>query len=124
MKKSGTPDEDSVGYARPPKEFQFRSGKSGNSKGRPKRALAPEKAFENALLQTVQIRVGGRQVKARIIDVIASQITNAAARGHIPSANLALSFVRPTEPDQAPEKLKVENLTDRQLEALISRLTK
>ena len=124
MKKSSTPADDSVGYGRPPKEFQFRPGKSGNPKGRPKRAHSPEKAFEDAMLQCVQVNVGGRQKKAVLLDVIAQQITKAAARGHIPSANLALSFVRPTEADQALEKLKMEDLTDRQLEALVSRLSK
>ena len=74
------------------------------------------------MFQRLQISEGGRQKKALLIDAMAKMITNAAARGHIPSAMLALSFFRSTDADQALEKLRVEDLTDRQLEILISRL--
>ena len=124
MKKFDAPDNYAVGYGRPPKEFQFRPGTSGNAKGRPKRARTPEKAFEDAMLQTVQFRVGGRQKKGMLIDLIANQIANAAAKGHIPSANLALSFVRTTEVDQALKNLDLGNMSDRQLDSFISHLEK
>ena len=34
-------DEDQVGYKRPPKQYQFKKGRSGNCKGRPRKPVAP-----------------------------------------------------------------------------------
>ena len=49
-----------VGYARPPKKFRFRRGKSGNPSGKRRKASAPDlKAqLQSALNETVTIRSG------------------------------------------------------------------
>ena len=44
-----------VGYKRPPKEHQFKKGRSGNPKGRPRSTGSQELNLDNILDPTVQV---------------------------------------------------------------------
>ena len=80
------PDQEyRVGPGRPPKEFQFKPGQSGNPKGakRKSSSIAPDlKAlFERALSQTVKLRQGEKE---RIVTKAAAgieQLVNQFAKG-------------------------------------------
>jgi hypothetical protein len=43
------PDQDGVGYGKPPKKHQFKKGRSGNPKGRPKRSKNANKLVYDIL---------------------------------------------------------------------------
>jgi hypothetical protein len=84
-KTDPTDQEYRVGPGRPPKEFQFKPGQSGNPKGAPPkpRSMAPDlKAlFERALSGKVTLRQGERE---RIITKAAAgieQLVNQFAKG-------------------------------------------
>ena len=49
-----------IGYARPPRQYQFKPGISGNPKGRKKGAQGRKASFEKIAKETVKIRDGGR----------------------------------------------------------------
>lgn len=49
-----------VGYRRPPTETRFKSGISGNPKGRPKKTLSFSEVTEQVLNRTVEMRIGDR----------------------------------------------------------------
>lgn len=57
------PDAYEVGYGRPPKDTQFKKGKSGNSKGRPKAARDFAKDVDDVLDARVTITENGRSKK-------------------------------------------------------------
>lgn len=48
-----------VGYKRPPKDHQFRKGKSGNPKGRPKGSKGFGTLVRENLAKPVQVRFDG-----------------------------------------------------------------
>ncbi len=50
-------DDDAVGYGRPPREFQFRPGQSGNPSGRPKR----RPSFRTVLLGELAASMADKQ---------------------------------------------------------------
>jgi hypothetical protein len=83
--ETNEPDHEKVGYGRPPKEYQFKPGQSGNPKGarRKPRSIAPDlKAlFERALSRKVTLRQGDQE---KIITKAAAgieQLVNQFAKG-------------------------------------------
>ncbi len=52
-----------VGYGRPPKETRFKSGASGNSSGRPKKALSFSEVTEQVLNEKIELRAGDRVLR-------------------------------------------------------------
>ena len=79
-----------VGDRRPPKHSQFKPGVSGNPKGRPKGSVNLRTRVTQQLRQTVAVTRNGHPVKMRKGDLIALQIVDAAAKGDLKAALLAV----------------------------------
>jgi hypothetical protein len=73
------PDDESVGYGRPPKKYRWQKGRSGNSKGRPKKAKGTRSTLRDLLLAEVTGTEGGKTVTLTKIEIlILAQISKAA----------------------------------------------
>jgi uncharacterized protein DUF5681 len=76
-----TSEEYKIGPGRPPKEFQFKPGQSGNPKGRKRKppSLAPDlkQLFEQALAEKVPVKYGGKE---RILTIAEAGIRQLAAQ--------------------------------------------
>lgn len=72
-----------VGYKRPPKEHQFKSGISGNPKGRPKPSKTIGDAIKKDLKSTIKITENGKQKKMSKLDAAGKKITNMLLMGDI-----------------------------------------
>ena len=79
-----------VGYKKPPKYANFPPGKSGNPKGRPKRAKSPtgHEVFD----QLVTVTQKGKTKKIKAIDAILSQLVIDAMKGDHKARKLALDI--------------------------------
>jgi len=87
----GRPPRDyEVGDRRPPKHSRFKPGVSGNPKGRPKGSVNVRTRVTQQLRQTVTGTRNGRPVKLSKADLIARQIVDAAAKGDLKAAVLAV----------------------------------
>ncbi|WP_299749743.1 DUF5681 domain-containing protein [uncultured Boseongicola sp.] len=51
-----------TGYMKPPKQSQFKKGKSGNPNGRPKQIEDPYLALQKVLKRKVQVKTDGRKI--------------------------------------------------------------
>jgi hypothetical protein len=81
-----------VGFGRPPKQAQFRKGRSGNPKGRPRGSKNFANLIDEALAEPVIINENGRRMKATKLQVIVKQLVNEAARGDHRSIQLLMAF--------------------------------
>ena len=72
-----------VGYRKPPKNTQFRKGRSGNPKGRPKGALNISTVLERTLREVVVINENGRRKQVTKMEAAVKQLVNQAASGDL-----------------------------------------
>ncbi|WIG52188.1 MAG: hypothetical protein OJF48_003106 [Afipia sp.] len=80
-----------VGYGKPPKAHQFKPGKSGNPKGRPKGAKSEATILLELLNRKVEIRQNGKIRKITILEGILSKLTEDSLRGNTKSAAFVLN---------------------------------
>ncbi|MDG1416443.1 MAG: DUF5681 domain-containing protein [Maricaulis sp.] len=59
-----------VGYANPPKSTQFKRGKSGNPKGRPKGSKNLSTMIEETLYSKIPIREGGSSRQVTLVEAM------------------------------------------------------
>jgi hypothetical protein len=80
-----------VGYCRPPKEHQFKAGKSGNPRGRPlktERSYTLRQIYRDILAITegpTKIRVGHDVVTTTVIEALLRRAVQRGFEGHGPS---------------------------------------
>src|SRR5215218_3217801 len=78
--------DDEVGYGRPPREHQFKPGKGGNPRGRPKGAKNEVTILRGLLNRKVDVRQDGRLRKITVFEAILLRFTEDALKGNTKSA--------------------------------------
>ena len=80
-----------VGYCKPPSEQQFKPGKSGNPKGRPKGAKNESTILDEILSQKIEYRSGGRVRKISVLKGILLSMADGALKGNTKNATFILN---------------------------------
>ena len=80
--KPGQPTPPQSGYAKPPEAHQFKKGKSGNLRGRPKGAQGKRKIAEKVLLEVHEVIEDGRTVRRTTLELILIALRNEAFAGN------------------------------------------
>ena len=89
-----------IGFAKPPKNTQFKKGKSGNPKGRPRKSINTINFMEKEFQSEIQVKEGGNTTILTKQQAIIKQVINQAAKGinaaeeHSPSTTAAASNPR------------------------------
>jgi hypothetical protein len=79
-----------VGYRRPPKEYQWKPGQSGNPKGRPRKKRDKQIILEKIMNETITISEDGEKRKVSKCDALFRSHMAKAIRGDTRSAKLIL----------------------------------
>src|SRR6266403_4023016 len=87
----GDPDEDDIGYGKPPRAHQFKPGKSGNPKGRPKGAKSEETILRDLLQQKISLNERGKARRITIHEGIFRRIIEDCLKGNTKSAAFLLN---------------------------------
>jgi len=93
-----------VGYARPPKDSQFKPGQSGNPSGRPKGARNASSMAHDALEQKINIKLKRSSREMTVRKAAYLRLAERAVAGDIKALDYLLSLEtneRPGEPDHA-----------------------
>jgi len=92
-----------VGYGRPPQEHQFKPGRSGNLKGRPRGAKNEETILNNLLNRKIDIREGGRTRKISVLEAMLLKFAEEALKGNPKAATFLLNRYRPPESNEGSD---------------------
>jgi hypothetical protein len=80
-----------VGYGRPPRQHQFKSGQSGNPRGRPKGSKSEAVVLRNLLNKTIKVREAGRSKQLSILEAILIRVAEEALKGDPKAAAFLLN---------------------------------
>ena len=86
-----------VGYCNPPQHTRFKTGRSGNPRGRPKGTLNMATVLERTLREKVVIHENGRRKIITKLEAAIKQLTNKAASGELKALQLLAALVRSAE---------------------------
>jgi Family of unknown function (DUF5681) len=85
----------SIGYGRPPKQHQFKPGRSGNPKGRPKGSKNEATIWKEVLNKRIAIREAGKSRKVSLLEaMILKFVERALTEGDIKAATFVLNRIR------------------------------
>jgi hypothetical protein len=79
-----------VGHCKPPREYQFKPGQTGNPKGRPKGAKNESTILREILARKIVDRSGDRVRRITVLEAILLRITADSLKGNIKSAAFLL----------------------------------
>jgi hypothetical protein len=83
--------DDEVGYGKPPRAHQFRSGVSGNPAGRPRGAKNEETILRELLHHKVALNERGKTRKIILLEAILRKVAEDSLRGNIKSVGFLLN---------------------------------
>jgi hypothetical protein len=86
-----------VGYCNPPGRTRFKTGQSGNPKGRPKGTLNMATVLERTLREKVVVNENGKRKTITKLEAAITQLTNKAASGELKAVQLLTALVRSAE---------------------------
>jgi hypothetical protein len=87
------PSRYKVGYRRPPKATQFKPGKSGNPKGRPKGPKSVGAVLYDILHRRIEVTENGSTRRIPVLEVMLRRLANEALRSDPRAFKLMLSLV-------------------------------
>jgi len=102
-----------VGYGKPPKDTQFKTGRSGNPKGRPKGSRSAITILRKALEEKVVVQENGRRRTRSKAEVMCTQLANKAASGDLSALRLVFGFAGLLDP--AIEAANPDKLADQEM---------
>jgi hypothetical protein len=82
-----------LGYGKPPRDKQFRKGRSGNPSGRPKQRLNVRATLERHLHRRVQARVGDKMTTMTVFEAMIMSMIAAGGRGNLKVIQMILDVV-------------------------------
>jgi hypothetical protein len=112
-----------VGYGKPPKEYRFKKGRSGNPNGRPKGTLNVATVVDRIMRERVVVNENGKRTSITKLEASVKQLLNKSASGDMRALQFAIGLIRYSEVSletvRQRDNRPVEDLTDEELVKII-----
>jgi hypothetical protein len=98
------PDDNDVGYGKPPRAHQFKPGQSGNPKGKPKGAKSEATILQDLLQHKIGLSEHGKTRRITLHEAILRRIAEDCLKGDTKSAAFLLNryhAMTSNEPDES-----------------------
>ena len=102
-----------VGYRKPPKQTQFKKGKSGNPRGRPKGSLNLSTDLAAELSEQITLREGGRSRRVSKQRALIKSLLAKALQGDVRATTAVLALyarVITETPEEHNEAIEIDEL--------------
>ena len=103
-----------VGYKSPPKQTQFKKGKSGNPRGRPKGTKNLRTDLREELAEKITVTENGKQLEISKQRAMIKALMAKSIRGETPAAraliNLIVGLEQADSQDKQPDELGANDL--------------
>ena len=103
-----------VGYGRPPKEYQFKPGTSGNYKGRPKKKSNFKSDLAEVMEKKVTMKINGVYQTVSIRKAVLEILAAKALKEDNSSLKLLINLLS-SQPDEQEEIIEELSSTDSQI---------
>jgi Family of unknown function (DUF5681) len=113
-----------VGNKKPPKQFQFKPGHSGNPKGRPKGSTSLEDKLQKELRKLVTVTKNGKPVKMSKLDVAVRRLVDRLMTGDVKLISILMGLGKKNEKSKTGEETAdtVAMPDDANIEFIVGRL--
>lgn len=101
-----------VGYRKPPKGSQFKPGKSGNPKGRPKGGRGFKQLFQSELNRQVKLTDDGKSRSMSLLEVIVRNLVAKAAKGDARQQAKVIDLLLQQSGDEDPAQSTAKKLSE------------
>lgn len=108
-----------VGYGKPPEESKFKTGQSGNPKGRPKGSMNVATILRRAAYEKVTVTEHGRQKQITKLEAAAKQLANHAASGDLKAFSLLLPQLALIDASMATNAVPEPDANDQEVMAAL-----
>jgi hypothetical protein len=95
-----------VGYGRPPTDSQFRPGRSGNPRGRPRGAKSIKTLAREALTAKVNVRTERGQRRVSRMEALLMKAVEMASRGDMRALTQLMQLYAAAVPEAAPTSIQ------------------
>lgn len=117
------PEEDEVGYCRPPKHSRWKKGQSGNPRGRPKGARGLKTDLHAELVSRMEIQMNGKRVSGTKQQLMLKTLTARAAAGDVRAIKALIDLVMQVfgPEDRGADRTRLSDQDSRILDELLGR---
>jgi len=117
--KTGNPNTERVGYSNPPKHTRFKTGQSGNPRGRPKGALNMATVLNRTLREKVVIEENDKRKTVSKLEAAIAELVRKATSGDGQAIRYLCQLVVSAEERSVVEPTKQLSETDQKVMANI-----
>ncbi len=106
---------DQVGYCQPPKQHQFKKGKSGNPKGRPKGMPTLQDVMTKEAAKLIKVKQGDKIIHVPKAEALARRVFGLALEGDLAAARLVFQLTAASETSANTGSTEIFELPDNEV---------